>query len=114
MIQLRGISKSFKRPGEDLLNVLRDIDFDGHGLFWDRPAMTNERFARILEDLEHPESRWAWARVLERLPSRIVTRAVGLNDLRGLISLVKLRPRIRDAWESALEFWTEEARRRLA
>jgi putative ABC transport system ATP-binding protein len=28
MIQLRGISKSFKRPGEDLLNVLRDVDFD--------------------------------------------------------------------------------------
>ena len=94
--------------------TIEDIDFAHHGIFWDRPTMTNARFAAILNDPEHRQYHWAWARVLERLPSRIITRAVPLAYLRRLTSLVRLRPRIRRAWEDAIEFWTEEARRRLA
>lgn len=91
---------------------LEDIDFAGHGLFWDRPTMTNERFAATLSDSNAPDHRWAWARALERLPSRVVTRAVGLEALSGLVSMAAPRPRVRRAWEEAIEFWSAQARRR--
>lgn len=91
-----------------------DIDFAAHGLLWDRPGMKNREFGRILSDAADPRHDWAWARVLERLPSRLVTGIVGLGDLRRIVARVKIRPRLRAAWEGALEFWTEEARRRLA
>ena len=91
-----------------------DLDFASHGLFWDRPTLTNERFSAMLRDPDDPEYGWAWARVLERIPSRLVTRAIGLDELRRLVPTLKLRPRTRAAWEGALEFWTAETRRRLA
>lgn len=92
---------------------LDDVDFADMGLFWDRPTMTNERFAHILRKRDHAEHRWAWARSLERLPSRLITRSISLADLRRVLTEVKLRSRIGDAWRNAIEFWTEEARRRL-
>lgn len=93
---------------------LDDIDFASHGLFWDRPTMTNERFAAILSESRDPDHRWAWARVLERLPSRVITRAVGLDDLSRIVSIAAPRPRVRHAWEEAIEFWRTQARRRCS
>lgn len=107
LVRCAGAAASGTRfPGE--------VDFASFGLFWDRPEMTNERFSEILADPASDEHDWAWARVLSRLPSRVVTRRIGLSELRERISTVKLRPRIREAWEGAVEFWTAEARRRLA
>jgi hypothetical protein len=91
---------------------LREIDFCGQGLLWDRPSMTNERFAEILADPGEPEHPWAWGRAFERLPSRLLTRAVGLEQLRRIVSVVSVRPRLRRAWEGAIDFWSAEARRR--
>ena len=90
---------------------LPEIDFAGQGVLWDRPAMTNERYVEILGDPGHPEHLWAWTRAFERLSSRVITRAMGLEQIRGLLALIHLRPRLRRAWEGAIDFWTEEARR---
>jgi hypothetical protein len=99
-----------RRRGHD---VPLDLDFAGHGLFWDRPEMTNVGFARLLVDPARPDHGWAWSRMLERLPSRTITRTFGLAALRRGVAAASLRPRTRRAWENALEFWTKEARRRL-
>jgi hypothetical protein len=96
------------------VSSLGEVDFAGYGLFWDRPGMSNEQFLRILANPDHLEYRWAWTRALERLPSRVITRAVSLRDLRRLIRLVRLRPPLQRAWESAIDFWTEESRRRVS
>jgi hypothetical protein len=96
------------------VSLLGKVDFAGHGLFWDRPGMGNEQFLRILADPDHPEHRWAWTRALEWIPSRVITQAVSLSDLRRLIRLVRLRPPLQKAWESAIDSWTEESRRRVA
>jgi hypothetical protein len=74
--------------------------------------MSNEDFLAILADPSDPEHRWAWSRALERLPSPVVTRSVTLSELQRVIQLVRLRPPLQGAWESAIEFWTQEARRR--
>ncbi len=108
--RLLAVGECAERPPPGLDNV----DFIHHGILWDRRGMSNPEFAAILADPAGPEYRWAWGRALERLPARVVTRSVGLADLRRLISFVRMRPRVRAAWEGALEFWTEEARRRLA
>jgi hypothetical protein len=76
--------------------------------------MSNESFLQILTDPSHPEHRWAWTRALERLPSTVITRALSLRELQWLIRLVKLRSPLQRAWESAIDFWTEESRRRFA
>jgi hypothetical protein len=79
---------------------LEDVPFAEHGLLWDRPTMTDERFAAILGDPADPDHRWAWSRALERLPSRVVTSAVGLAELRARVAAARLRPVTRRAWES--------------
>jgi len=92
---------------------LSDLDFAHHGLFWDRPTMTNDEFVELLADPGHLQHRWAWTRLLERLPTRLVTNAVALEDLQRAIGFVRLRPPLQNAWESAIEYWTEKPRRRL-
>jgi hypothetical protein len=90
---------------------LMGIDFARYGLFWDRPDMSNQDFLAILTDPASPEHRWAWHRAFERLPSPVLTGALTLSQLQRLIRLVRLRPPLQGAWESAIEFWTQEARR---
>ena len=88
--------------------------FRAQGLLWDRPDMADEEFRGILADPASRQYRWAWTRVLERLPSSVVTRALSLHDLRRLLGLVRLRPSLQRAWKSAIDFWTEESRSRVS
>lgn len=106
-------SEPYGSPGVNV-SLLAQVDFAARGLFWDRPGMSNERFLGVLADPEHPQHRWAWTRVLERLPSRVVTRSLSLRDLQQLIRIVRLRPPLQRAWQSAIEFWTEDSRSRTS
>jgi hypothetical protein len=90
------------------------VDFAGRGLLWDRPEMTNADFVGFLANPDRPDGRWAWRRLLERLPSDLITRTVPLPALRRILDAVRPGPRMRAAWEAALEFWTTEARDRIA
>jgi hypothetical protein len=101
-------------PGHEDVGELALVDFAGRGLLWDRPEMTNADFAGCLATPDQPDGRWAWRRVLERLPSDLITRAVPLPVLCRILDAVKPGPRMRAAWEAALEFWTTEARDRIA
>jgi len=91
---------------------LSRLDFAHFGLFWDRPGMNNDRFLAILSDPSNPEHRWAWVRTLERIPSSVLTRNVTLSELQRIIRLVRLRPPLQGAWESAIDYWSQETRRR--
>ena len=93
---------------------LASVRFRAQGLLWDRPHMDDERFLGILADPDSDQYLWAWTRVLERLPSPVVTQALSLRDLQRLIRIVRLRPPLQEAWESAIEFWTEESRCRIS
>ena len=76
--------------------------------------MDDERFLGILADPDSDQYLWAWTRVLERLPSPVVTQALSLRDLQRLIRIVRLRPPLQEAWESAIDFWTQESRSRVS
>jgi hypothetical protein len=100
-------------PVHSILNLgpLAELDFAAWGLFWDCPKMSNARFVAMLSESNHTRHPWAWTRTLERLPSRVVTKALSLQDLRRVIRIVRLRPPLQRAWESAIEFWTQDAQR---
>ena len=96
------------------VSSLAQVDFAARGLFWDRPGMSNDHFLGVLADPEHPQYRWAWTRASERLPSRAITQSLSLRDLQQLIRIVRLRPPLQRAWQSAIEFWTEDSRSRIS
>ena len=93
----------------DVTSLAR-VHFRANGLLWDRPELSDAQFLGILADPDDVQYRWAWTRVLERLPSNVITQALSLGDLQRLIRLTRLRPPLQGAWESAIDFWAQEPR----
>lgn len=88
-----------------------EYDFRGKGLLWDRPDLSNEAFAKILADPNHPDYRWAASRILERLPSEEVLRLFSLEQISTWLNRAPLREAFRKPWEHALEYFRQKTLR---
>jgi len=77
------------------------------GLLWDHPSMTNEEFHEALKNSSSTDHDWVARRFLERVPSTIVTSILSLGELKAMVAHVKIRPIFQEAWNHAVQYWTQ-------
>lgn len=83
------------------------LDYRALGLLWDQPSMTNEEFHKALKYPASDDHAWVARRFLERVPSRKVTEVLSLDELKEILSHVKLRPIFQEAWRHAVQYWSQ-------
>lgn len=87
------------------------LDYRALGLLWDHASMTNEEFHRALKDPSSENYAWVARRFLERVPSLKVRQVLSFEELKEILSKVKLRPIFQEAWNRALHYWSQTAQR---
>lgn len=83
------------------------LDYKKMGLLWDHLSMTNEEFHRALKDPSSEDYSWVARRFLERVSSMKVKEVLSLDELKAILSKVKLRPVFQEAWSHAIHYWSE-------
>lgn len=96
-----------KEGGSRRLKAVLHRDWREMGLLWDR-EMTNHQFSRSLHDRDDPDHFWAVGRLIERLPSSVVTQMLSLDEIREALPKISLWPReIKEAWQNAVRYWSQ-------
>jgi hypothetical protein len=85
------------------------LDYRRLGLLWDHPSMANEEFHEALKNPYSTDHDWVARRFLERVPSTIVTDILSLGELKTMVAHVKIRPVFQEAWNHAVQYWTQSS-----
>ena len=96
-----------QEPKITLKKPVKILDYKKMGLLWDHPTMTHKSFHEALKNPKHPEHVWVARRFLERAPSSIVKNILSLDELKGMLDHIKLKPYFQEAWEDAIHYWTD-------
>lgn len=73
---------------------------------WDYD-LTEADVRRILRGKNEVERRWLMARILESAKYEDVWKYLKYSEVRADLPKLKLKPRIREAWESAYRVWEQ-------
>lgn len=92
---------------EELKKSQTPADYRAMGLLWDRLDLSNEDFHARLKDPGHVEHLWAGRRLLEYARSSVVKEILSLEEIREILSRVRLRPIFQEAWSRAVHYWTQ-------
>ena len=83
------------------------LDYRRLGLLWDHPSLSNEEFHEALKNPSSKDHDWVARRFLERVPSTIVKDVLSLGELKTMLAQVKIRPIFQEAWNHAVQYWTQ-------
>lgn len=90
--------------------VIKDsvpLDYRAMGLLWDHPSISNEEFHEALKNPSSENHEWVARRVLERVSSMTVKEILSLDELKAMVSQVKIRPFFQEAWNHAVQYWCD-------
>ena len=116
ILEIAAFEKALKTQREEKRTETKETkkipDYRTMGLLWDRSDITNDRFHALLKksvEAEEWERIWAARRLLEYAPSMVVKEIFSLDELKEILSKVKLKPFYQEAWNHAVHYWSENS-----